>query len=118
MSEGSVQWRMRMRSSAWRPPTDMFETEECIIVRVEIGGMEEDDFNIEMTDHILSIHGYRQDVQEERAYHQSEIRFGEFYIEFHLPVQVEASSVEAEYKNGFLRVTLPKARSTQIRVED
>lgn len=118
MSEGSVQWRMRMRSSAWRPPTDLFETEESIVVRVEIAGMDEDDFNIELTDHILSIHGYRQDVQEERAYHQAEIRFGEFNIEIHLPVPVETRAVEAKYKNGFLRVTLPKARSAQIRVED
>jgi HSP20 family protein len=118
MSDESLHWRLRMRSSTWRPPTDVYETDDHIIVRVEIGGMKEDDFKVELTGHVLTIRGFRQDVNKQPAYHQVEIRFGEFYIEIHLPAPVQASDVEADYANGFLRVSLPKVRSTQIRVDE
>ena len=118
MNEQSSHWRLRMRSSAWRPPTDVFETDDAIIVRVEIGGMHDDEFDVELQGHILSIRGMRQDTSEQRAYHQVEIRYGEFYIEIHLPAAIDAKGVEAEYENGFLRVDLPKATSRKIKIDD
>jgi len=118
MSDRSSHWRLRMRSSAWRPPTDVYETGEYIIIRVEIGGMKEEDFDVELEGHVLSIKGIRQDIAEERAYHQADIRYGEFYIDIHLPVPIEAMGVTADYDNGFLVVSLPKSRARQITIED
>jgi HSP20 family protein len=109
-------WRVSMRTPAWRPPTDVYETESTIVVRVEIPGMREDDFQIELNGRLLSIRGSRQDVPERRAYHQMEIRFGEFNIEIELPFHVEADQVGAVYQNGFLRVSLPKAHPRQIQI--
>jgi len=107
-----------MRTPAWRPPTDVYETEDKLIVRVEIPGMREDDFTIELNGRILSIRGVRQDLSERRAYHQMEIRFGEFIIEIELPFHIEVNQVEAVYNNGFLRVILPKARPRQISIAE
>lgn len=118
MSDRSSHWRLRMRSSAWRPPTDVYETGEYIIIKVEIGGMKEEDFDVELEEHVLSIKGIRQDISEERAYHQADIRYGEFYIDIHLPAPVEAQAVTADYDNGFLIVSLPKSKTRSIPVED
>ena len=118
MSVRSSHWRLRMRSSAWRPPTDVYETEDLIIIRVEIAGMKEQDFEVELQGHVLSIRGIRQDTSEQRAYHQVEIRFGEFYIDLHLPAPVEPGGVKADYDNGFLMITLPKEKSRRIQVEE
>lgn len=115
---GPFSWRLTMRSAAWRPPTDLYETENAVVVRVEIAGMREDDFIIELNGRILAIRGIRQDQSERRAYHQMEIQFGEFAIELELPQHVEADQVEAVYNNGFLRVSLPKARPRQISIAE
>jgi HSP20 family protein len=105
-----------MHTPAWNPPTDVYETEDNIIVRVEIAGMHDGDFSIELNGRLLSIRGVRQDASERRAFHRMEIPFGEFYIELALPYPIEPGRVEAIYHNGFLRVILPKARPRQIPI--
>lgn len=111
-------WRLNLRSPAWRPPSDVFETEQAVIVRVEIAGMREGEFTIELNGRILTIHGIRPDMSERRAYHQMEIRFGEFNLDLELPTYVEPDMVQAVYSDGFLRVTLPKARPRQIPITE
>ena len=109
-------WRLSMRTTAWRPPTDVYESEETLVVRVEIAGMREEDFAIQLNGRILTIRGARQDLPERRAFHQMEIRFGEFSIDLELPFQIDSEQVQATYSNGFLRVQLPKARPRQIPI--
>jgi HSP20 family protein len=110
--------REPMRPPAWHPPTDLYETEGAIIARVEIAGMSDDDFSIELNGRLLTIRGIRQDIPERRAYHQMEIRFGEFSIDLELPASVDTDQVEAVYSNGILRVLLPKALPHQIPILD
>jgi len=110
-------WRIVSRPHAWRPPTDMYETDESIIIRVEVAGMREADFTISLTERILTIRGIRQDTPERRAYHQLEIPFGEFSSEVELPYAVVSDKVDAVYRDGFLRITLPIAQPKHIKVE-
>jgi HSP20 family protein len=110
----SVRLRLHSRSIVWRPPTDVFETEQAIIVRVEIAGMREEDFSVELTRRRLVVRGVRPDVSEKRAFHRMEIRYGEFATQVDLPAQVAADQVEATYRDGFLQVVLPKIRARQI----
>ena len=109
----SHHWRLMMRTP-WRPPTDVLETEDSIMVRVEVAGMREDQFHIEINGRELLIRGARQDPAERRAFHQLEIRFGEFVLSVELPYFIDSSQVEAVYDNGFLMISLPKARPRQI----
>jgi HSP20 family protein len=102
----------------WRPPTDVFETEQAVIVRVEIAGMREEDFSISLTGDQLTVRGNRPDIQERRAYHQMEIFFGEFTVEVKLPAQVLADEVIAEYQAGFLRLVFPKDKPKKIQVSE
>lgn len=110
-------WRMISRPHAWRPPTDVYETEGAIIIRVEVAGMRESDFTVSLIERTLTIRGVRQDTSERRAYHQMEIAFGEFNTEVELPYKVQSDKVEATYRDGFLRITLPIAQPKHIKVE-
>lgn len=108
--------RVSIRSHAWRPPTDVYELNDVIIVRVEIAGMRENDFSISIQNRKLSIRGVRLDTPERRAYYQMEIRYGEFSSEVELPAAVVEEAIQAEYRSGFLTLTLPKQKPKQVQI--
>jgi HSP20 family protein len=111
-------WRVSLRPATWRPPTDVYEIEDGYVVRVEIAGMREEDFSVELDGRSLVVRGVRSDYPERRAFHQMEIRYGEFSIEIEMPAPVLAADVQATYQEGFLRIQLPKARAKQIHIEE
>jgi len=111
----SVTWRVR--ASTWTPPTDIYETEENFLVRVEIAGMRDEDFEVAVESNLLLISGFRPDINERRAYHQMEIRFGKFEIAVEIPVVVQIEQALAEYKDGFLMIQLPKVNPKQIKAD-
>jgi HSP20 family protein len=111
----AVSWQVR--SGAWSPPTDEYETDNEVVVRVEIAGMRDEDFEVSVENDILLISGVRPDHLERRAYHQMEIRFGKFATSIGLPAPVNVDEARAEYKDGFLTVTLPKIKPSQVKVE-
>lgn len=115
-SQSSGRWRIANRSHIWRPPTDVYEIDTALIVRVEIAGMQEEDFSISLSGRHLVIRGLRADVSERRAYHQMEIYFGEFMSEIELPCPVVVGEVSAEYNLGFLRLILPKGKPQRIQI--
>jgi HSP20 family protein len=111
----AISWQVR--SHVWSPPTDQYETDEAYVVRVEIAGMREEDFDVSLENNTLLISGLRPDFPERRAYHQMEIRFGKFVSALELPGPVYSEKARADYKDGFLIVVLPKATPNQIKVE-
>ena len=112
----AVGWQVH--SNIWSPPTDEYETEESYVVRVEIAGMREEDFEVAVENNVLMISGIRPDQHERRAYHQMEIRFGKFATAIGLPGPVNVDQARAEYKDGFLTVLLPKAKPNQGKIEE
>lgn len=107
----AISWQVR--SSLWRPPTDIYETEESFIIKVEIAGVQENDIVVAIENNLLQISGNRSDVSEQRAYyHQMEIQSGKFEITAEIPVPVDVEKAGAAYKDGFLTVTLPKLSLT------
>ena len=105
----TLSWQV-MHSSAWSPPTDLFETEREYVVRVEVAGMHEADFEVSFDSGSLVINGTRPDVPGRRAFHQMEIRSGRFSTIVGLPGPVDVESGRAEYLDGFLTLSLPKER--------
>jgi HSP20 family protein len=101
--------RLQRNSRLWRPATDVFETAEGYIVLVEISGMAGSEFAVTYDNPILTIRGSRKDVTEHKAYHQMEIAYGEFESQVRVPEAVDSTNIEASYKDGFLRVVLPKS---------
>jgi HSP20 family protein len=110
----AIGWQVRMQSHAWSPPTDIFEIETGYVVRVEVAGMHHQDFSIQLEDNYLIISGTRHDKPERRAYHQMEVRFGEFSTIVAIPGPVYAEKASAEYNDGFLIVSLPKTKTDKI----
>ena len=98
----------RPAPTVWRPPTDVYETDDRVVVRMEIAGMKPDGFEISFADRMLEIHGYRPDSQNKRSCHCLEIPFGEFISQVYLPGFYAEEEIDANYENGFLTITLPK----------
>lgn len=109
-------WQMRMQTHIWSPPTDVFENERNYVIRVEVAGMRQQDFNVILENDILTVSGSRPDTPEWRAYHQMEVRFGEFSTTVAIPGPVNVETCSAEYEDGFLVVTLPKATPHKINI--
>ncbi|HEY4690387.1 MAG TPA: Hsp20/alpha crystallin family protein [Anaerolineae bacterium] len=109
-------WVVVQYAHAWRPPTDVFENDEAMVVRIEVAGMRETDFTVTLSDQLLIVTGFRQDPSPKVAYHQMEVRYGEFRVEVYLHWAIGESSVQAIYDNGFLQVYLPKARKQHIHI--
>ena len=100
----------------WRPPTDVFETEKAIIIRIEIAGMCNSEFNIGLEKGILSIRGGRPALSEHGAYYQMEINTGEFLSLVELPTAVEFDHLKVDYVDGFLTLVLPKSIKQHVDV--
>jgi HSP20 family protein len=109
-------WVSTGRSKTWRPATDVYETDTCIVVKVEIAGMSGDDLSISLDSRRLVISGTRHDPSSKLGYQQMEILYGPFETSVHLPRAIEEESVEASYQNGFLSVFLPKAKPHRVPV--
>ena len=110
--------RSLRRAAIWVPPTDVFETEDQILVQVEVAGVRQSDLAISLQGRRLTITGTRSDPGPvPRAYHQMQVRFGDFGVEVELPALVEESQVSASYVDGLLRVSLPKRKPQQIDID-
>ena len=104
------------RGNVWRPPTDLYETEESVIVQIEIAGMNPDDIEIQFSDRMLTVRGERKDSYAKQVYHCMEIPYGEFVSEVWLPGTYREEKIEAKYENGFLYITLPKVKTSTIAI--
>lgn len=108
--------KIRTRSHAWHPPTDLYETEDGYTIRLEIAGMNVEDFSIQYNQNLLVISGRRPMLNQKCAYHRMEISTGEFIAAVELPTQVKIDAATAEYENGFLTIHIPRKLPVNIEV--
>jgi HSP20 family molecular chaperone IbpA len=96
----------------WRPDADTYETVAAIEIVVDLAGVDEDDFEVQLFEDALVVEGRRQlpACEGEAVYHAANVRQGPFRVELPLPAPVDAERVEAHYDRGLLRITLPKRR--------
>jgi HSP20 family protein len=94
----------------WRPDADMFETATAVEIVVDLAGVEEEDFEVQLFEDVLVVEGRRQlpSCQEGAVYHAAGIRQGPFQVALPLPAPVDPERIEARYDRGLLRITLPK----------
>jgi len=102
--------------AVWRPPTDVYETDDSAVVIVEIAGLNDGDYEISLVGRWLIVSGERRDPAEKLAYQQMEIRYGKFLTQVHLPWALESTGHSAIYENGFLKITLPKAQARRVPI--
>jgi len=101
--------------SASAPAIDMYQTNDEIIVKAAVPGMKADDVQINVTGELLTIKGEMKEQEEkkEKAWHIREQRWGSFERSVALPTVVVADKTKAEFENGILTVTLPKAEEVK-----
>jgi HSP20 family protein len=95
------------------PAAELSETDHELHLKLEIPGLEPKDITVEVTNDSVSISGERKSETktEEDGYTRSEFRYGKFQRVIPLPVEVQNEQVKADYKDGILTLTLPKAEA-------
>ena len=109
-------WVSARQHKIWRPPTDVYETDNYVVVKVEIAGMDQEGFSISLESKTLTITGVRHDPAAKLAYQQMEVLYGHFETCVHLPRAVDEEQIEATYQDGFLSVILPKTKPRQVPI--
>lgn len=107
--------------STWTPAVDIYEDENAYIIKLELPEVSREDAKINLHENTLSISGERRFENEDKrdGYHRVERSYGQFYRSFTLPPNVNTEAINAQFKDGILRLTLPKkeeARPKQIEV--
>ena len=110
------------RSIGWSVlAAEVFDSDDTVVVRMEAPGMDNQDFDIQVHDDYLVVQGEKQLEQErtEGHYRITECAYGRFERAIPLPEEVESDKASASYRNGVLRVELPKAKAARraIRVK-
>ena len=97
------------------PAFDVSETENELIVKAEVPGMDKKDINVNLSDGLLTITGekHHEKKEESEKYHCFERRYGKFSRTMRLPSEVETEKVDAMYKDGVLTITLPKSETVK-----
>lgn len=118
LSGSRSSWQLVSGIHAWVPPTDVFEKDDAIHVRVEIAGMRDGELEVTLDEHNLLIQGKRHSPTQDCAYHQLEIGYGKFRSGVKLPAAIKPDGVEASYQDGFLELLLPKKKARHIEVKE
>jgi HSP20 family protein len=100
--------------SGWTPVLDLYQNNDNVVAVVELPGMRKEDIDVSLHDGMLTIGGERKSHTEEgHQAERSERYVGKFRRSISLPTRVDASKVNATYKDGILTITLPKAEEAK-----
>jgi len=107
---------LRLSDNQWSiPAVDMYQTDNDIVVKAALPGIKAEEVQINVTGDLLTIKGEVRQKEEskEKAYHLREQRWGAFERTLALPTDVVADKAKAEFDNGILTITLPKAEAVK-----
>ncbi len=106
-----------MPEDMWEPLTDITEDEKEFLLMVELPEMKKEDVKVTVLDGILRITGERKSEKEEKTkkYHRMERSYGSFERAFTMPERADGSKISADYKDGVLKVHLPKTAEAKLK---
>lgn len=104
-------------SGAWSPNVDIFENKDNLVLEAELPGMSREDIDLSIENNVITLSGARKFEKKDEGdnYHRVERSYGSFTRSFTLPQTVTAEGATADFKNGVLRVSLPKREETKAR---
>lgn len=96
---------------------DVYEEDNNIVAEMQIPGVEPKNLNVEIEDNYLKVSGSREEEKEEKkkSYYRKEIKKGAFERVILLPSEVVGDKAEAEYKDGVLKIKIPKAKEAKVK---
>ena len=108
--------------SAWTPAVDIYEDETGFLIKCDLPEIGRDDLKVSLDNNVLSLSGERKIEHEDKrdGYHRLERSYGQFYRSFTLPANVNPEGIAAEFRDGVLRLTVPKkeeAKPKQIQIK-
>jgi len=106
-----------MREGWSAPAIDMYQTDDEIVVKASLPGIKADEVQINITGDVLTLKGEvkHEEESKDKAWHIREQRWGSFQRSVPLPTNVVADQAKAEFENGILTITLPKAEEVKPR---
>jgi HSP20 family protein len=112
-----------LTARTWKPPMDMNETPDEIVIIAEVAGVDKDDLEVEISSKAVRIQGSRitRHCTEDTTYRLAEIQYGRFERILYLPAPIDPEVVSAGYKNGLLEIRLAKMpieKSHKIPISD
>ena len=102
--------------TTWMPPFDVSETENGLTVKLEVPGMDKKDININLARGVLTVAGEKKvEKEENETYRCTERCYGTFSRSICLPFEVDAHKVDASFKDGVLKITLPRSEAAKAK---
>ena len=115
--------RQGEEAAAWSPAVDIYETAEDIVLQAELPGLTKDNIDIQVRENMLTLKGERhldKEIKRENTF-RMERAYGAFQRVFNLPNAVQADKIRAVFKDGVLKVNIPKsveaAKPKQVKIE-
>ena len=104
--------------AAWMPALELADTGDNFVLKAQLPGIDPKDIDVQVTREAISISGERryENTEEKPGYVRSEFRYGKFHRVLSLPAPIQNDSVQAEYKDGILTLTLPKVTEARNKV--
>ncbi|HVM71078.1 MAG TPA: Hsp20/alpha crystallin family protein [Anaerolineales bacterium] len=104
-----------MRGGSVVPAVDLYQTEDEVVVKASLPGLKSEDVHISVTADVLTLSGeFKQDSEKkETTYHIREHRYGSFERSVMLPTEVQTDKAKADFENGILTISLPKAEAVK-----
>ena len=104
----------------WAPAVDVQETEKEYLVKADLPEMKKEDVKVGLRDGVLTIEGERKREKEEKdkKYHRIELTYGSFIRNFTLPEGTSSDKINAEFKDGVLKLHLPKDEKAKPKTVD
>lgn len=106
-----------LQRGTWNPTVDIFENEERFVLEADLPGLQPGDFDLSIENYTLTLRGERKFEKRTEGdnYHRVERAYGAFTRTFTLPSTIDVEGVQAEFKDGVLRVTMPKREEVKPR---
>jgi HSP20 family protein len=103
--------------SAWRPMTDIYETKDSYVFKVELPGFKKEDIQVEFSGETLILRGERKQEEETKNEncHRLERSYGLFERSFTIPKNIDAKKIDANLKDGVLMLTIPKVEEAKTK---
>ena len=105
------------RAELWYPSVDMFDNDGALVIKAELPGLSKDDIDVNIEDGKLTLSGERKSENEvaEDQYYRRERTYGKFVRAFALPADVDPDKIAAEFKDGVLKIEIPKPEDKKPR---
>ena len=104
----------------WSPAADVQESDTEFLIKADLPEVAKEDVKVQVENGVLTVQGERRREEESngKRFHKIEREYGKFVRRFALPIEIDATKVQAEFKNGVLNVHLPKTAKTTPKAID